>query len=88
MEKIRTLIVDGEPLAREGVRVLLRDDPKMEMVGECGTGQEAEAMIKAERPDLLSRIRANVSSRTTACLTDARSSIRKAGADGESARVF
>jgi two-component system LytT family response regulator len=25
----------------------------MEMVGECGTGQEAEAMIKAERPDLL-----------------------------------
>ncbi len=51
--KIRTLIVDDEPLAREGIRRLLACDPDFELAGECGDGVEASAMIRKIRPDLI-----------------------------------
>jgi two-component system LytT family response regulator len=51
--KIRTLIVDDEPLAREGVRLHLEDHPDFEVVGECGSGEEAVRKIEAEDPDLV-----------------------------------
>jgi two-component system LytT family response regulator len=51
--KIRTLIVDDEPLARSNLSVLLRLDPEIEIVGECGSGAEALAEIRRARPDLL-----------------------------------
>lgn len=51
--KIRTLIVDDEPLARERVRTLLANEPDIELVGECTTGTEAVAAIKQARPDLV-----------------------------------
>jgi two-component system, LytTR family, response regulator len=50
---IKTLIVDDEPLAREGIRRLLRDDPSIRIIGECGDGVEAIRIIKAEKPDLV-----------------------------------
>ena len=53
MDKIRTLIVDDEPLAREGVRVLLAQDPEIEVVGECANGREAVHAIEAFGPELL-----------------------------------
>jgi two-component system, LytTR family, response regulator len=53
MEKIRTLIVDDEPLAREGVRLHLEEHPDFEVVGECGSGEEAVTRIEAETPDLV-----------------------------------
>ncbi len=53
MEQIRTLIVDDEPLAREGVRVLLQQDPDVEVVGECANGREAVRAIEDLGPDLL-----------------------------------
>ncbi len=53
MPPIRTLIVDDEPLAREGVRVLLQQDPEIEIVGECANGREAVDGIEALAPDLL-----------------------------------
>src|SRR5215207_10118591 len=52
-KKIKTLIVDDEPLARRNLRVLLEDDPEIEIVGECGSGQEALEVINDEPPDLL-----------------------------------
>ena len=52
-KKIRTLIVDDEPLARRSLRVLLEDDPEIEIVGECGSGYEALEVINDEPPDLL-----------------------------------
>ena len=52
-KKIRTLIVDDEPLAREGVRLHLEDHEDIEVVGECGGGEEAVRFIEAERPDLV-----------------------------------
>ena len=50
--KIRTLIVDDEPLARSNLTVLLRPDSEIEIVGACSSGMEAVAAIRKERPDL------------------------------------
>ncbi|HKG90971.1 MAG TPA: LytTR family DNA-binding domain-containing protein [Gemmatimonadaceae bacterium] len=43
--KIRTLIVDDEPLARERLRLLLSAEPDIELVGECEHGTEAVEAI-------------------------------------------
>jgi two-component system, LytTR family, response regulator len=51
--KLTTLIVDDEPLARSNLAVLLRLDPKIEIVAECGSGIDAPAMIRKLKPDLL-----------------------------------
>jgi two-component system, LytTR family, response regulator len=51
--KIRTIIVDDEPLARSNLAILLRNDPQIEIVGECSSGAEALAKIRAARPDLV-----------------------------------
>lgn len=51
--KIRTLIVDDEPLARERVRSMLASEADIEVLGECATGTEAVAAIRGKRPDLV-----------------------------------
>jgi two-component system LytT family response regulator len=51
--KIRTMVVDDEPLARSNLIVLLRRDPEIVMVGECGSGVEAAEEIRRARPELL-----------------------------------
>ena len=51
--KIRTLIVDDEPLAREWVRNGLQDEPGIEIVGECGDGFEAVKAVAELEPDLM-----------------------------------
>ena len=51
--KIRTLIVDDEPLAREWVRNGLQNEPELEVIGECGDGFDAVKMIASEKPDLV-----------------------------------
>jgi two-component system, LytTR family, response regulator len=52
MSRIRTLIADDEPLAREGIALLLAQDPEMEVVGLCGDGQTALEEIRRQQPDL------------------------------------
>ncbi|HQU85101.1 MAG TPA: LytTR family DNA-binding domain-containing protein [Pyrinomonadaceae bacterium] len=51
--KIKTLIVDDEPLARDRVRRFLRDEKEIEIVGEAGNGAEAIEFIKKENPELV-----------------------------------
>ncbi len=51
--KIRALIVDDEPLARQRLRALLESESDIEVVGECTDGQEAVAAIREHAPDLL-----------------------------------
>jgi two-component system LytT family response regulator len=51
--KIRTMIVDDEPLARSNLTVLLRRDPEIAIVGECGSGVNAPEEIRCAKPDLL-----------------------------------
>jgi len=51
--KIRTLIVDDEPHAREGIRIRLKDFANIQIVGECASGIEAVKSIHAAHPDLV-----------------------------------
>jgi two-component system LytT family response regulator len=50
--RIRTIIVDDEPAARRGVRLLLERDHAIAIVGEAANGTEAAALIRRERPEL------------------------------------
>jgi len=50
---IRTLIVDDEPLAREGIRLLLAAHSDLVVIGECANGDEAVEAIVADSPDLV-----------------------------------
>jgi len=51
--RIRTLIVDDEPLALRRLRALLADEPDIEIVGEAVNGTEAVRAITTDRPDLV-----------------------------------
>lgn len=53
MKKIRTLIVDDEPLARERLTSLLAAEADIEVVGQCRDGEEAAAAITDQTPDLV-----------------------------------
>jgi two-component system LytT family response regulator len=53
MNKLRILIVDDEPLARDRVRAMLRAETTTEIIGECSNGTEALAMIRSDRPDIV-----------------------------------
>jgi len=50
---VRAIIVDDEPLARERLRLLLADEPDVEVVGECGDGCQAVVAIEELKPDLV-----------------------------------
>lgn len=50
---IRILIVDDHDLVREGMRVLLEQEPGFEVVGEVGEGQEAIRKYDELRPDVV-----------------------------------
>lgn len=51
--RLRTVIVDDEPLARSSLRVLLARDPAIELLAECASGEEAVERVRDVRPDLL-----------------------------------
>jgi two-component system LytT family response regulator len=48
-----TLIVDDEPLAREGIRMLLASEPECTAIHEAKNGIEAIAAIRDTHPDLV-----------------------------------
>lgn len=50
---LTTLIVDDEPLAREGLRVLLSKDPEVSAIRESRDGREAVSAIRESNPDLV-----------------------------------
>ena len=53
MQRIRTLVVDDEPEAREGLLRLLHEDPTVEVVGECTDGRAAVDAIARLHPDVV-----------------------------------
>lgn len=53
MKKIRALVVDDEPLARERLASLLSAETDVEVVGQCAEGEEAVNAIRTLRPDLV-----------------------------------
>lgn len=53
MSKMRAVVVDDEPFARQRVRRLLDSEADVEIVGEAGNGVDAVTVINQTSPDLL-----------------------------------
>ena len=51
--RLKVLVVDDEPLAREGLKLLLGRQPQVESVTEARNGREGIALIRDQRPDLV-----------------------------------
>jgi two-component system LytT family response regulator len=51
--ELRVLVVDDEPLVREGIRVLLEREVDVRMLGEARNGEEAVERIRELRPDFV-----------------------------------
>jgi two-component system, LytTR family, response regulator len=51
--ELSVLVVDDEPLVREGIRVLLEREVGVRMIGEAQDGEGALERIRALRPDLV-----------------------------------
>jgi DNA-binding NarL/FixJ family response regulator len=49
---LRAVIVDDEPLAREGIRVRLLRAGGVAIVGECEDGDQAVTLIRHTKPDV------------------------------------
>lgn len=53
MNKIRILIADDHALVRQTLAELLNRDPRYKVVGGTGSGEEAVALVRALRPDIV-----------------------------------
>ncbi|AXF17936.1 response regulator transcription factor [Paraburkholderia caledonica] len=49
----RIAIIDDHPIIRGTIASVLRADPELEVVGECGDGEEGLHMVLKEKPDLV-----------------------------------
>jgi DNA-binding NarL/FixJ family response regulator len=50
---IRVAVADGQRLVRAGVRLLLEREPGIAVIGEAATGEEAIALARRTRPDVM-----------------------------------
>ncbi len=53
MNKIRLILVDDQALFREGLRILLGQNPQLEIVAEASNGAEAIDAAKLHNPDVM-----------------------------------
>jgi DNA-binding NarL/FixJ family response regulator len=53
VKTLRLLLVDDHAVVRQGLRALLADDPRFEVVGEASEGEAAIATAKATQPDIV-----------------------------------
>jgi len=52
-EKLQTLIIEDEELARNLLRSYLKDHPDIEIIGECENGFDGVKAINEKKPDLV-----------------------------------
>ncbi len=50
---IRVLLVDDQPMVRAGLGLILRSQPDMQVVGECGDGDQVVAAVAEHEPDVI-----------------------------------
>ena len=50
---VRLVVVDDEPLVRQGLRMILDGEPDLEVVGEAGDGAAAVGVVRRLEPDLV-----------------------------------
>ncbi|MBL6982377.1 MAG: response regulator transcription factor [Anaerolineales bacterium] len=50
---VRILLVDDHPLVREGVRRILENQPKFQIIHETGNGLEVIPLVKRHKPDVV-----------------------------------
>ncbi|GAA5098645.1 response regulator [Nocardia iowensis] len=51
--RIRVVVVDDEPLARSALTLILGGDPELELVGEAADGEQAQAVVREQSPDVV-----------------------------------
>ena len=52
-QKYRIIIAEDQTIVREGLKALLSQNPKCEIVGEAGNGREAIRCVEKLKPDLV-----------------------------------
>jgi two-component system, NarL family, response regulator NreC len=50
---IRVVLVDDHPMMRAGLRVALKAEPTLEVVGEAATGQASVEVVRETKPDIV-----------------------------------
>jgi DNA-binding NarL/FixJ family response regulator len=50
---ITVLIVDDQPLQRQGYRMVLESQPDIEVIGEAGDGAQALAIVRRQHADVV-----------------------------------
>ena len=50
---IHTILADDEVLARQKLRQLLRDEPEIDIVGECASAEETVKLARVAKPELI-----------------------------------
>lgn len=50
---LRVAIADDQALVRAGFRMIIQNQPDMEVVGEAADGREAVALVRRTRPDIV-----------------------------------
>ena len=53
MSPIRVVIADDQEMVRAGIRLMVDHEPDLEVVAEAADGAEAEAAVRAHRPDVV-----------------------------------
>lgn len=53
VQSIRLLLVDDQVIVREGLRLLLENQPGLQVAGEAATCQDAVALAAREQPDII-----------------------------------
>lgn len=51
--RIGILLVDDQPAVRQGLRLLLQLEPRVDVIGEAGTAAEALSLAEVLRPDVV-----------------------------------